>query len=233
MKLKYGSYTHGAGECVVAIEKTAEMAGDATKWIRERWNITGEIHGSDVADLTAKIQALETAYAVGGKDIRILTDAGVNTAHVMQNSSTVKGTRIVQHPSFPRGEGAEYATYRTFSLAVEGERPASGATLMEYRESVSYAGTCEMTWKYQTPLYTEPQRQQLTAYSVQQIVQEGYAAGLNAYPAYPGPLFPDDEHLEQRMIRLEFPVKGSTERRTSWRYVFSSHLPLTGYPHQA
>ena len=232
MKLRYGSHTHDAGECAVSIEKTAKMAGDVVKSIVERWSVSGQVHGSSVSDLTNKIEALEAAYKEDGKDLRILTDTGGNTAHALLSSSTISGTRVIQRPSFPRGDGVEYATIRTFSLAVEAEIPLAGVALIEYRERIGWTGTGGATWRYKQPLFGEAQRQWLTAASVCQVVQEGFASALEAYPAFPAPIWPEQEHQELRMVNHEFPAKGSKERRTTWRFVFSSVTPLSGSPHE-
>src|SRR5262249_51742549 len=52
------------------------------------------------------------------------------------------GTRVVRGPSFPQGFGGEYSTYRTYSLAVEGDVPLRDDNIvLAHEESLEFEGT--------------------------------------------------------------------------------------------
>jgi hypothetical protein len=136
----------------------------------------------------------------------------------------------VQPPSFPNGTGAEYATMRTFSIAVEGLRAAGSSTLLHWAESIEWRGTGGPAWVYHVPLYTPIQAQQLSVASVVTITQAGEAVGENIYPTPPSPIWPSQELGTARSIRRERPAMNDTTRRVQWSYTFLAPSALPGYP---
>jgi hypothetical protein len=65
----------------ITIQKESVLNAENNKvgW-KETWQISGMLQGTDAADLTAKIKALETAYGTNGKDLVLLNDNGTETA---------------------------------------------------------------------------------------------------------------------------------------------------------
>src|SRR5688572_9137099 len=122
MKLRYGSYEHADAECNVSIQTRNERDSESgfIVELRQTWNVTGVLHGDNFADLTQKIRALEEAYSTDGGSLVLVASDGTESAHSITNGSV----RIVEPPSFPTSDGAEYhggtETYRTFTIVLEG-----------------------------------------------------------------------------------------------------------------
>jgi hypothetical protein len=208
MFIKYGSHSHDFDEIALVITKEAIYNEDKKRThIRERWDLQGMLIGT-TAELSTKIAALEDAYA----------------------ANQIGGNRVVQPPSFPNGTGAEYATMRTFSIAVEGLRAAGSSTLLHWAESIEWRGTGGPAWVYHVPLYTPIQAQQLSVASVVTITQAGEAVGENIYPTPPSPIWPSQELGTARSIRRERPAMNDTTRRVQWSYTFLAPSALPGYP---
>lgn len=229
MYVKYGSHSHEAGEVALAISKEAVYEGTIRKYIRERWDLQGMLIG-EVAALSTKIAALEAAYAYDNYDIALYTDAGVITEHVMLAANQIGGNRVVQPPTYPDGAGAQYATMRTYSIAVEGLRAAGSSSLIHWAESIEWRGTGGANWTYQVPLLGSIQAQQLSQSSVVTITQAGEAVGESVYPTFPSPIWPSQEIEPARVRRMERPQMNDTTRRIQWSYTFLAPSALPGYP---
>lgn len=221
MYLKYGSYSHGSNECAIAISKQAIHTPDhGLTAVVERWEIMGELHAATVAALTTAINALEAAYATHGGDLALYEDGGTITSHAIISNQTNSGTKIVQPPHYPEGKGAEYATFRSYAIVVEAERPVVATGLISYAETISTQGTGGPEWGYLLPITGPPQPQVFTQFSIATIVQEGYAVALDAYPLANPPVLPNDEIGSLRRIRYELPRRNSQERISRWSYTF-------------
>lgn len=232
MKLRYGSYTHADNECAVVISKDSILGEDNQPVrVRERWDVVGQLHADSTSELTTAINALATAYSNDKGDIALLTSTGGGTAHVMLTNDTINGTRVVQRPSFPRGTGAEYTTWRNYTLAVEGDYAVNDTPLLSWRESITMLGNGTARWDYQVPLVGVPISQMHTQCSLVTVIQEGYAVGYLAYVTPPEPIWPSQELGEYRRITTEVPAKDAPERRVSWTYMFRAPAPLGGLPH--
>lgn len=232
MQLKYGSYSHDSNAAAIAISKDVVMGeGGIPQSIRERWDVTGEVSGANESAVKTAINALVDAYSVHGKDLALYHSGGTISAHAMLSSETIWGTKVVKMPSFPKGDGSEYVTSRSFSLAVEGEYPAGYSSILSFRESLSWQGNGGPIWNYIVPLAGPPIHQVLTESSVVTITQEGYAVGDLAYPSPQWPIWPEQELGAQRRIRYEVPSINSRERRVSWSYTFLAPAMLSATPH--
>src|SRR4029077_8154957 len=87
------------------------------------------------------IAALRSAYNVNGLDLGLYLDDGVTpTDHVLASSTTLGGTRVTAL-EFPNGSGAEYSTFRSYSITVEADTPDTSQNLLDFSETLSFAGT--------------------------------------------------------------------------------------------
>jgi hypothetical protein len=231
MYLRYGTYNHANNSVRIAIVKDVMLSESGVRrGIMERWDIDGMLLGDDAAELTGRILTIESVYADDAKDLRLYEDDGTAAAHFLLSRKCRGGTRVVRRPSFPKGDGAEYATMRNYSVAVEGELADVGGTLLHYREALNWTGSLGVDWGYLVPLNGPPQPQLFTQQTLQTVIQEGFAVGSGSYPTPPGPIWPEQEIGKQRRIRMEIPSRFTNERRISWTYVHVSPTELPGVP---
>lgn len=237
MYLKYGNYQHADNEVSVVISKQGlfTQAGIA-RGVRERWDIQGRLQAADQAGVSAAIDALAAAYAVQAQDIGFYFDNGQPSSHRIASAATNGGVRVVVPPSFPEGKGAEYSTFRTYSLAVEAELVDPQATLLNWMEMLSFKGGGPQ-FAFLEPMAGVPQKQLLKQFTTFHATQSGSAVGHLGYPAPAAPLWPQEEHVDRRDIRYELPKRAGppgsptyTEFKVSWSYDFEDTGPLVGLP---
>jgi hypothetical protein len=231
--LKYGAYAHDAGEVSIVISKRANESETGVRIsFTETWTITGRLHGTDINDLTAKIILLAAAYSINGYDLGLYQSDGTTlTSHVMLSSQARGGVRIMSF-GFPEGDGAEYTTYRTFSITAEAEFPVGNAGIIAYQETLTLIGGGPKFVFLQT-LAGPPQRQQVAQATPYRATQQGSSTGDVAYPTENPPLFPADEHRDRRSIARVTPtirLRTFTNYTVTWSYEFESASPLIGAP---
>ncbi len=237
MYLKYGNYQHAANEVSVVISKQGlfSEAGIA-RGVRERWDIQGRLQAGDQASLSAAMDALAAAYAIQGQDVGFYFDDGAASSHRIVSRNADGGVRVVVPPSFPQGKGAEYSTFRTYSLAVEADLLDYQAGLLSWTESLSFQGGGPR-FGFLQPVNGLPQKQLLVQSTTYRAAQSGSATGYFAYPTPPAPIWPEAEHVDQREVRYELPKRSGptasatyTQFKVSWSYHFEDAGPLTGLP---
>jgi hypothetical protein len=231
--LRWGNYTHAQNECSVVISRTVQRGSDGQPLtLIERWDVQGQIHADSQALLTAAIKSLEAVYETGGKDLSLLTDSNGTTAHRLTSADSINGTQVIQQPSYPVGRGAEYTTFRNYTLAVEASYAINDDPILEFQEAVSISGTGGPRWGYLLPISGAPIAQQFTTASIVTAQQSGFAVGDGVYVSPPSPIWPNFEILETRSISREFPRKGSRERVTRWSYTFNAPSAIWGIPNE-
>lgn len=233
MIFKYGGYAHEDNEVALSFTQRAILVDRGIKAHRRIISLTGKLHGTDVDDLTDKIQSLQNAYELNGKDaVLYKSDGTTQTAIGILNSQTINGTRVTQPPTFGNLDGAEYTTFVTYSITIEGD--VQGDTnLLAYEEKLSFRGNGGPRLAYLEPIVGEPIKQQTTQRTISKVIQSGRALGLSGYPTVNGPLFPGDEDGEQRGIDLDAPknlLGYRSEFAIQWSYRFRSVRPLSGIP---
>lgn len=234
MLLRYGSYTHDQNECAVVISKRAVFSprGDRQS-VRETWHVMGIKQAASQGALTAALAALRAAYSRNGFDVGLYLDDGVTlTDHAMASSATLGGVRVLEL-DFPRGDGAEYSTFRTYRLVLEADFPDSGGLLLEFDEALHFEGTGGPRRVFLDVLEGLPQEQIGTQASTYRATQTGRAVGHGAYPFAPAPIWPAAELADRRRVTLRTPQRyaGQAARfAVEWTYVFESISPLVGTP---
>lgn len=240
MFIKYGTYLHANNECAVIVSKSPRFnEGGQQVSVIEHWDITGFIQAASQAALTSALAALATAYATNGQDLTLLLDDGVTpTHHRIVNANTLGGVRVVQGPNFPQGVGAEYSTFRSYSISLEAEIPVSGATslLIFFEEMLSFKGGGQRFVHLQT-LTGSPQKQIVAASTPYMATQSGRSVGYGGYPAVPSPLWPSSEQRDQRDVAYKSPKRSGpvgspnySEYEVSWSYHFEDAAALSGTP---
>lgn len=234
MYLKYGSYTHARNEPAVQISKQAIFSARGYRMaVRETWRIVGVLHADDQPRLTAAIAALRSAYNVNGLDLGLyLDDQTTLTDHALFSAQSLGGTRV-KSMDFPTGTGAEYSTFRSYSIAVEAEFPDTSNNLLEFHESLSFEGTGGPRVVFLDTLEGLPQPQIAQQRTTSRARQEGRAVGLVTYPPASAPIWPGAELVEQRRLVLRSPRRAGpnlTEFAVEWGYVFEATAALAGVP---
>lgn len=237
MYLKYGSYTHAANEAEIKITRDTNNRDSQGRLVKmtERWQIDGELQAASQSAITTAIDALIAAYSSDNSDLILYLDDGTTeSSHTLKRADAISGPRVVQRPSFPTGRGAEYATFRTYSIAVEADFAGdSSVGLVSWMETLEFFGGGER-WAYLETLNGAPQRQTLAQQTTYHVTQRGEAVGLLAYPSVQGPIWPSQEHTDQRRITRSVPDKVGPSRfenwKVSWEYHFESPSQLAGNP---
>jgi hypothetical protein len=233
--LTYGSYAHDLSEAAVSISRQGRFSehGQLVSTV-ERWEITGTLHASDQATLFSAIASLNHFYSLQGQDVVLRFEGGTATNHALLSGDCVGGVRVVEGPSFPEGRGAEYSTFRTYRIVVEGELPALGNALLHYYETLTFEGGGPR-WILLQTLNGLPQRQQVAQATPFRVTQQGEAVGYLSRPLPNSPIWPQAEHTDLR--RIEYPRPKSTGPRgqtaytefpVRWSYYFESATPLVG-----
>ncbi len=125
--LKYGNTTISPTP-VVTIERQLVGSPDgAMQGLRETWRLAGEVFGANPGAIATAYQALETAFAVAGSDLVLYADDGVTVRHSLIGSQTLNGVKVTRPISFPKGEGAELATLRSWSVELSAVKLLAGA----------------------------------------------------------------------------------------------------------
>ena len=125
--LKYGT-TAITPTPVVIIERQLIGSPDgAFQGARETWRLTGEVLGVSATAVAAAYAALETLFAAAGSDITLYADDGTTVRHQMLNSGTLNGVKVTKPFSYPKGDGAELATLRSWSVELSGVKTLAGA----------------------------------------------------------------------------------------------------------
>jgi hypothetical protein len=241
MFLLYGTYKHPSGEVTVSIRREALLTSDRFQYgVREHWVISGFLQAATPALLTTAIERMTQAYAVNYRPIGLFNDDGSQTAHSMTGVSTLGGTVVIRQPMFPEGKGAEYSTFRSYEIEIEGIYPLIGTAganiLLEFDETLDFTGGGPR-FVYLQPVSGPVQRQQVASATPFRCTQHGAAKGLYSYPPVPDPLWPLDEHRDQRRISRRHPHRewagGNpvyTGWEVTWSYEFESSNILLGTP---
>lgn len=241
MIVKFGTFAHDNNEVALSINNTSKLnKAGAIEFVTEQWDMTGFLQADTQLGLNSKITALENAYATGGKDLLLLFDNGSTlSAHFMLNSRSLGGTRIVSPPSYPEGTGAEYTTFRRYNISIAADFLPPGAfrvKFLDFQERLTFTGGGPRFIMLQA-LNGPPQRQLVAQQTPFRLVQSGSQIGqIRRFPPN-APLFPQDEHIDQRQITEGGPVRNAsgrlarfTEFSTSWQYTFEAINPFSARP---
>lgn len=212
----------------------------AIEFVTETWDLNGFLQADTQLLLNKAITDIEDAYEAGGKDLVLFFDDGITeSAHKLISSKSIGGTRVLSTPSFPEGRGAEYTTFRRFTIQVAADFLPSGAlrsNFLNFQERLTFTGGGPRFIMLQA-INGLPQRQRVAEATPFRLVQSGSQIGqTRRLPANP-PLFPQDEHIDQRQIVQGGPKRNAsgataffTEFTTSWQYNFESTRPFRAFP---
>ena len=240
MYLQYGNYKHAPGECAVQIVRTPAWQHGLVTHVHEQWLVAGRMQQPNIAALTEALQTLQAAYSTNGLDLGLFFADGTPTVHAIKNITTLGGTKVTMMPTYQQGKGAEYSTFRNYTLRIEADVANMAATLLFWKEKIQVRGGGPHT------IFLElrqgaPQQQQPTQQTTWHATQTGEAIGQFNYPQPPPPIWPAwYKQDESAGIGLETPDRvgaagaGGLSRfvgwRVTWGYVFQSPTQLQGVP---
>src|SRR5262245_20752918 len=224
MYLKYGSYTHAQNEPAVQIARRALFSPRGYRQaVRDTWRIVGELHAASPTALTAAIAGLRSTYKLNGLDLGLyLDDQTTHTDHALLSGASLGGTRVTAL-DFPSGSGAEYSTFRSYSITVEADFPDASTNLLDFSETLSFDGTGGPRVVFLDTLEGSPQPQLAQQRTTYRARQQGRAVGLATYPGAAPPIWPTAELLPERRLVLRSPrrIAGNlAEFVVEWTYVF-------------
>lgn len=175
MYLSYGPYKHPPGECAVSIDRTTiENAAHIPIEVQETWTISGMLSSLiGPYDLDQQIAALMAAYAENDQDLVLYLPNGAASSTAMYSADTLGGVRVIQQPSFPRGENSERVTFYHYAIKLVAAFPVKlDAILVDYRESIKFrGGTPVIGWI--EPAVGQPVQQMFKQQTTFKATQEG------------------------------------------------------------
>lgn len=234
--LVYGSYAHAAGECAVQIINQPIFENGARRHLKQTWVINGRIQADSQTALTAALHNLQNIYSNNNQDL-VLKIGQAATVHTLRSSDTLGGIRVTQLPTYENGAGAEYSTFRTYTIRVEGDIPDMNVQTLAWKEAVrSYGGGPQ--FMFLECLNGAPVQQQIKEEVIYRATQTGEAVGMFTWPQPPSPIWPD--FFKQDIspgVEIFTPDRAGiyggnryTGFRITWSYVFESNFPLVGLP---
>lgn len=187
--LKYGNYEHALADAAVSIQRFGVPDDTGTIYAnREVWTVQGRLEADTQAELTTAIESLENAYAVQAGEIALRFEGGTETAHKMNVSNMLTPIQVSQAPSYPIGTGAEYSTFRNYTIQVEGlvRTGAARNDLLFYKEDIQTSGGLPRD-ALVTTLNTPPIRQRVADFTPFFVRQSGRAISLRGWVIPPAP----------------------------------------------
>lgn len=227
MYFRYGNYTHPSNTVDMTSIQAQRMYSPRNRLAFTRWTLTCQGHFcvSGQSDIKDQLAEFEAAYADDWKDVGLYHDDGSKSAHYLTNRTSINGVRVanVVYPS----KEAEYASGRSFAMTFQADYLNIEDQIYEFEETVQMVGSSGPSWSLELNYRGPPRIVVNHSHTVQKIVQQGKAVGLEAPPALPAPLLSENyEHMDQRMVvrqsarkigrhaNLLFPLQ--------YRYVYSS-----------
>ncbi len=232
--LQYGSFALDPGEAGFTISRSATTVNGIAIGYTERWNIQGRCQAGSAEAISAAISAREQAFKIPNQNLTLYLGDGSVSTHQINAAYTQGGVRTSKFVDYPIGRGAEYSTYRNWSVSVEADFLDASVGLIAWTELVSFAGGGQRTiWL--EPLNGPPQQQLANEQTTFKATQSGNATGLLAYPIPPTPIWPYAELIDRRRLSQTLPKRTGrgaaafySQFKISWDYQFESGYQLTG-----
>lgn len=232
-------YRHDDNEvAITAITRQSEQnGGGITSCIKTSWQLEGILQGSTQAELTQKMLILEAAYRNQGFSAVFFDNSGAPTAHSLGGPASRNGCTTVSGVNWIMRNGAEYSTFRSYSLVIEAESDNRFVDIWNFSESISRVGNTgpRTVWKHN--LNDVPQKQLTWLRTTQRVIQRGQIVGMFRYVAPPPPMWPqamlnDVEELTYGSPKRFGPIGRPYHREfpTEYAYYFESNVPLFGFP---
>ncbi len=225
-----GGYTFADNEVnLVSLSRTTAYSPRGKRmYAQVQLDCYGELIYSTAAEIIAKQQAIEAAFKQGGD---FVYKVGGIEVHALRNTGdNISGVQVVRY-AFPKGDGAQYATTRSFSFTVRGKYDLAGnEDTIQWQESIEVTGTGGPLWVVVNSVagvqsFGGPVGYFLAPYTAQYYHQYGHAIGYSNYPVPAPPIAPDWEFGYKRRITNTSGVNQGNQIKmfkTSWSYYFAT-----------
>lgn len=217
MYAQYGNYVHDANTVTIARYMVRQHYSPRNKRYAAEHTVelVGQLIVNDPslttpAQLQAaqydKISALINAYRDNYKDFKFFHDDGTLSRHSLINADSLSGVHVV-HRDWPQGNGAEYATLRTYSITLTALYDDVEAELMSYEESFQWIGNTGPQWEL-VDTVDGIVRVSGAPVTHQKMIQRGSAMGWDGYPLiYINSFLPTWEHQDRRQVVVSHPQR--------------------------
>lgn len=228
MRGVYGTYEHQDNTIQIA---TVRKAVFGRTNLRTHYAIQMMIRGvlrqpdGNVEELTAKLQALEAAYAVDDQSFILYDNNNEATVHQIDKDQTLNGVRVVSFRYVP-GARAEYFNRRSYEIILQAEILDPESQLVHWQESIALLAPGTTDFVIQESLASTALYQQTAAFTKMAIRQSGSAIGLESYPTFPDPYYPGfmkpRPFLQQSETPLNWGLHAHTHYPIRWSYHFEA-----------
>jgi hypothetical protein len=235
--VRYGNYTHAAGEVEYQIQKQA-ILNDLGEPVGEKVTVgmDGLLMGTSTSDMDSKVQSLRAAYLKDNQNWRVIAGSTVLDVSV-DAEDTLNGIHVTQPPSFPSNKNAAYVTTLPYRIQLQWEQAVTDQlyALKSFTESLSFSGGGPRYGHIETAVEL-PEKQLLRRNTIYRVVQQGQAVGMYRQPLLPLPLFPGalvsapDTTLGSGRALGPLDRLRTSEIPITWKYTFESATPLAGRP---
>ncbi len=234
--VKYGGYQHASGEVAVQIRRDGKKnSGGMISSFVETWVMQGFYQASTSAAVITGIAAIEAAYSIPNQPLGIYLDNGT-VAHYLDPATSVSGVVITNPPGYPSSEGAELATFRSYSITAEAEFLDARVLYEDWTEEVQIAGGGPRIVHLEC-LEGLPDRQMPNQATIFRARQMGSATGLLSYPFPPPPIWPEAHQPSENDVTFILGERSGppgnprySKFKTRWSFSFESRTPLIGFP---
>lgn len=246
MKFRYGNFEHRENEAVpkaFIVRPRMSPRGTRISSIYEmhlQIDLTLPADGTVWTSTTAQawfnteIGRIVDGYSNNYGDAVFMHDDGTPTRHRLESARSISGV-TVRHRTWPKGDGAEYATVRTGYVVLQAEYLELDSLLWEFYETVQTVGTTGRRWRFQERVFGRPVPYLTNNWTVQSVTQTGRATGVTTYPLeFLAPIYNlQSEHEDMRIVRPESPRcvgQGYMLYPIHWTYFFELVIPRNTLP---
>lgn len=242
MFVKYGFFQHPIN--LVGITTNSDVQTNERNVgvaINHVVNIEGQLRNTSTnpKDLDSIIRSMEQAYSSPGYDFGLFHDDGTETVHTWYSHNTIGGIRPMLL-SYPKYQGAEYVTFRSFQVRLEFKTPMFVTSFLSFTETLSIEGG-GATFDVKPVNFGPGVRQKTRTHNPCRATQSGSATARFVHPEPPKPIWEFALAESVPKITRETRPVGSQrygnlvleECVTNWQYDYVWPTRLDGEPHYA
>lgn len=228
MQFFYRGYAHDENEVTVAVASRTErtVSGLPIKRVTT-YTIRGRKIGTP-AQITSQMADLVDAYSYDGGDFVGLDDDGQATYYRLISADTLGGVRVMQIPTIPAAQGADYATKIDYEIILEAQYQLSfGNAFDDFSETIAIEGGGPLLIVVDV-VEGDPIEQIITEKTQYIGRQVGTATSYSPNVQVPRPLFPSKRVTWKNPAITRFLDNSSQifRYRYSWDYEFRSATPF-------